>query len=226
MNILPQLSKYSNTFPPAQNATEEGIVALGGDLNPNRVMTAYRNGIFPWYNEEDGDPILWWSPNPRFILDLNELHIPKSLKKIIKKNLFEIKYNTQFTQVMIECANSYRPDQEGTWIGPEMIEAYSQIHSQGFAHSFEAYYDGDLVGGGYGVSLGDIFCGESMFAKKSDASKVAFIALAQKLKHNGFRYIDSQINTDHLKRFGAKDITRDEYLKLVKKSLVNFKDFS
>ncbi len=226
MNILPQLSKYSNTFPHPNNASEEGIVAYGGDLNPNRVMTAYRNGIFPWYNEDQNDPILWWSPNPRFVLDLDDLYIPKSLKKVIKKNLFEIKYNTQFTNVMIECANAYRPDQDGTWIGPEMIESYSQIHSSGFAHSFEAYYDGKLVGGGYGVSLGDIFCGESMFAKKSDASKVAFIALAQKLKKDGFKYIDSQIHTDHLERFGAKNITRNNYLQLVKNSLVNFKEFS
>jgi leucyl/phenylalanyl-tRNA--protein transferase len=225
MNILPELSKYSQTFPHPSNATEEGIVAYGGDLNPNRVLAGYRNGIFPWYNESDNDPILWWSPNPRFVLDLNDLHIPKSLKKIIKKNIFEIKFNTNFTQVMIECANSYREDQDGTWIGPEMIESYSQIHSLGFAHSFEAYFDGELIGGGYGIALGDIFCGESMFTKKNDASKVAFISLAQRLKQNGFKYIDSQIHTDHLERFGAKDISRDKYLQLVKNSLENFKEF-
>jgi leucyl/phenylalanyl-tRNA--protein transferase len=225
MNILPELSKYSHTFPHPSTASEEGIVAYGADLNPNRVLAAYRNGIFPWYNEDEGDPILWWSPNPRFVLDLEELHIPKSLKKTIKKNIFEIKFNTNFTRVMIECANAYRADQDGTWIGAEMIESYSQIHSMGFAHSFEAYYQGELVGGGYGVSLGDIFCGESMFAKKSDASKVAFVALAQRLKQHGFKYIDSQIHTEHLERFGAKDISRDKYLQLVRKSLENFKEF-
>jgi leucyl/phenylalanyl-tRNA--protein transferase len=225
MNILPQLSSYSHTFPHPSNATQEGIVAYGGDLNPNRILSAYRNGIFPWYNESDNDPILWWSPNPRFVLDLKDLHIPKSLKKIIKKNIFEIKFDTNFTQVMLECANANRQDQDGTWIGANMIESYSKIFKLGFAHSFEAYLDGNLVGGGYGVELGDIFCGESMFTKVSDASKVAFIALANHLKKQGFNYIDSQIHTEHIQRFGAKDISRDKYLKLVHKSLENFKEF-
>jgi leucyl/phenylalanyl-tRNA--protein transferase len=224
MNILP-LSKDSYTFPNPNTASPDGLLAIGGDLNPKRVLKAYQNGIFPWYNEDELDPILWWSPDPRFVLDINELHIPKSLKKIIKKNIFEIRFDTNFTRVMIECANAYRADQDGTWIGPEMIEAYSKLHSQGIAHSFEAYYENELVGGGYGVVIGDIFCGESMFTLKNDASKVAFIALVQRLKNNGFRYIDSQIHTEHLERFGAKNITRIEYLKLVQESSENFKEF-
>jgi leucyl/phenylalanyl-tRNA--protein transferase len=224
MNILP-LSKDSYTFPNPNTASPDGLLAIGGDLNPKRVLKAYQNGIFPWYNEDELDPILWWSPDPRFVLDINELHIPKSLKKIIKKNIFEIRFDTNFTRVMIECANAYRADQDGTWIGPEMIEAYSKLHSQGIAHSFEAYYENELVGGGYGVVIGDIFCGESMFALKNDASKVAFVALVQRLKNNGFRYIDSQIHTEHLERFGAKNITRIEYLKLVQESSENFKEF-
>jgi leucyl/phenylalanyl-tRNA--protein transferase len=224
MNILP-LSKDSYTFPNPNTASPDGLLAIGGDLNPKRVLKAYQNGIFPWYNEDELDPILWWSPDPRFVLDINELHIPKSLKKIIKKNIFEIRFDTNFTRVMIECANAYRADQDGTWIGPEMIEAYSKLHSQGIAHSFEAYYEDELVGGGYGVVIGDIFCGESMFTLKNDASKVAFIALVQRLKNNGFRYIDSQIHTEHLERFGAKNITRIEYLKLVQQSSENFKEF-
>jgi leucyl/phenylalanyl-tRNA--protein transferase len=224
MNILP-LSKDSYTFPNPNTASPDGLLAIGGDLNPKRVLKAYQNGIFPWYNEDELDPILWWSPDPRFVLDINELHIPKSLKKIIKKNIFEIRFDTNFTRVMIECANAYRADQDGTWIGPEMIEAYSKLHSQGIAHSFEAYYENELVGGGYGVVIGDIFCGESMFSLKNDASKVAFVALVQRLKNNGFRYIDSQIHTEHLERFGAKNITRIEYLKLVQESSENFKEF-
>lgn len=224
MNILP-LSKDSYTFPNPNTASPDGLLAIGGDLNPKRVLKAYQNGIFPWYNEDELDPILWWSPDPRFVLDINELHIPKSLKKIIKKNIFEIRFDTNFTRVMIECANAYRADQDGTWIGPEMIEAYSKLHSQGIAHSFEAYYEDELVGGGYGVVIGDIFCGESMFALKNDASKVAFVSLVQRLKNNGFRYIDSQIHTEHLERFGAKNITRIEYLKLVQESSENFKEF-
>jgi leucyl/phenylalanyl-tRNA--protein transferase len=224
MNILP-LSKDSYTFPNPNTASTDGLLAIGGDLNPKRVLKAYQNGIFPWYNEDELDPILWWSPDPRFVLDINELHIPKSLKKIIKKNIFEIRFDTNFTRVMIECANAYRADQVGTWIGPEMIEAYSKLHSQGIAHSFEAYYENELVGGGYGVVIGDIFCGESMFSLKNDASKVAFVTLVQRLKNNGFRYIDSQIHTEHLERFGAKNITRIEYLKLVQESSENFKEF-
>ena len=210
-------------FPNPSEADDEGLLAYGGDLSVNRLLCAYSQGIFPWFN--DDDPILWWSPNPRFVLYIDDLHIPKSLKKIIKKNRFEIRFDTSFVKVMIECANANRPDQDGTWITPDMIEAYSDLHKQGFAHSFEAWLDGELVGGGYGVAIGDIFCGESMFTKVNDASKVAFVALVDRLKQNGFRLIDSQIYTEHLERFGAKHITRDEYLNLVKQSLNNPKEF-
>ena len=210
-------------FPNPSEADDDGLLAYGGDLSVNRLLCAYSQGIFPWFN--DDDPILWWSPNPRFVLYIDDLHIPKSLKKIIKKNRFEIRFDTSFVKVMIECANANRPDQDGTWITPDMIEAYSDLHNQGFAHSFEAWLDGELVGGGYGVSIGDIFCGESMFTKVNDASKVAFVALVDRLKQNGFKLIDSQIYTEHLERFGAKHITRDKYLNLVKQSLNNPKEF-
>jgi leucyl/phenylalanyl-tRNA--protein transferase len=200
-------------FPHPKSASPEGVLAYGGDLDTNRIMLGYQNGIFPWFNEDD--PILWWSPNPRFVLRLDEFKVAKSLKRTIKKNIFEIKYDTAFVQVLIECANAYRPDQDGTWIVPEMIEAYSELHRLGYAHSFEAWLDGELVGGGYGVIVGDIFCGESMFAKVSDASKVAFVHLVERLKANGFRLIDSQVHTEHLERFGAKHISRDEYLQYV-----------
>ncbi len=222
MDIFP-LSPYNLIFPDPSQACEEGIVAYGGDLSVNRIMRGYSQGIFPWFNEDD--PILWWSPNPRFVLKIDDLKISKSLKKTINKNIFEIKYNTNFREVIHQCAKAKRPDQEGTWITNEMIEAYCEIHQAGFAHSFETYFEEQLVGGGYGVVIGDIFCGESMFALKSDASKVAFVALVNRLKNNGFRLIDSQIHTDYLASFGAKDIPRDEYLIMVKEALNNPKDF-
>jgi leucyl/phenylalanyl-tRNA--protein transferase len=222
MDIVP-LSPYSHTFPDPKNASNEGIVAYGGDLNINRIMKGYSLGIFPWFKEND--PILWWSPNPRFVLDINEFKIPKSLQRTIKKNCFEIKFDTNFKQVIENCANIKREAQEGTWITNSMINAYCELHDVGFAHSFESYYDDELVGGGYGVVIGDIFCGESMFSKKSDASKVAFVELVKRLKCNGFRFIDSQIYTKHLASFGAKEISRDEYLSLVKNALNNPKLF-
>lgn len=210
-------------FPNPADGDDEGLLCYGGDLSVERLLSAYSSGIFPWFNEDD--PILWWSPNPRFVLFPDHLHISKSLKRTIKKNLFEIKYDTAFVQVMIECANAKRPDHDGTWIVPEMIEAYSELHQAGFAHSFEAWYDGELVGGGYGVAIGDIFCGESMFAKKNDASKVAFVHLVERLKSNGFSLIDSQIHTDYLEKFGAVHISRDEYLIKVKEALLKPKKF-
>ena len=220
--ILP-LKNYNLIFPNPAEADDEGLLAYGGDLSVNRLLSAYTKGIIPWFN--DDDPILWWSPNPRFVLYPDELKISKSLKRTIKKGIFEIRYNTSFVQVLIECANASRPDQDGTWITSDMIEAYSDLHRDGWAHSFEAWVDGELVGGGYGVVIGDIFCGESMFAKRSDASKVAFVDLVQRLKENGFSLIDSQIHTPYLESFGAKHISRDEYLGLVKESLNNQKNF-
>ena len=221
--MIPEISRYSMTFPNPRFACEEGIVAHGGDLSANRVMAAYVKGIFPWYNEDD--PILWWSPDPRFVLNIDDLHISKNLKKLIRKNIFEIRFDENFVQVMIECANAPRKDQDGSWIHPDMIETYSELHAQKFAHSFEAYIDGELVGGGYGVIVGDIFCGESMFSKVSGASKVAFVALVERLKQNGFTLIDSQIHTPYLESFGAKHISRDEYLEKVKVALTKPRDF-
>ncbi|APW66361.1 leucyl/phenylalanyl-tRNA--protein transferase [Poseidonibacter parvus] len=223
MNIYP-LDKNSYIFPDPNYANDKGIVAYGGDLNPNRIMTAYLNGIFPWYNESD--PILWWSPNPRCILQLDELKISKSLKKTINKNIFEIKFDTNFRNIMIECKKIREGiDKKGTWISNEIIDAYTKLHEIGFAHSFEAYYEGELVGGGYGVNIGNIFCGESMFAKKTDASKVAFFHLVQRLKENDFKMIDCQIPSNHLQSLGAKTIARKEFLNLVKESSHNCKTF-
>lgn len=222
MDVYP-LDKNSYIFPDPIYAEDEGLLAYGGDLNPSRIMTAYLNGIFPWYNESD--PILWWSPNPRCILGFEDFKVSKSLRKVIDKNIFEIKFDTNFTQVMKECKNINRQNQEGTWIQDELIEAYTKIHKMGFAHSFEAYYNNELVGGGYGINIGNIFCGESMFAKKTDASKVALYFLIQRLKEKGFSFIDCQIPTPHLLSLGAKTMERKEFLLSVKKSSENLKEF-
>lgn len=222
MNILP-LEKYSLSFPNPLFASDEGVLAYGGDLSVNRLLYAYHRGIFPWYNE--GDPILWWSPNPRLVLDVNEFKVSKSLFKTIKKHKFEIRFDTNFKEVMQKCADVVRNDQEGSWIHHDLIEAYCKLHELGHAHSFEAYFENELVGGGYGVCVGNIFCGESMFANKSDASKVAFYYLVKRLKDNGFSFIDCQIPTNHLSSLGAKEMSREKYLKLVSIALENYRDF-
>jgi len=223
LNIYP-LDKNSYIFPNPNFANDKGLLAYGGDLNPNRVMTAYLNGIFPWYNESD--PILWWSPNPRLVLELDEFKVSKSLNKTIKKNIFEIRFDTNFVNVMKECKKIREGEnKKGTWILPEVIEAYTKLHQMGLAHSFEAYFEDELVGGGYGVNIGNIFCGESMFAKKNDASKVALYYLVQRLRTNGFKMIDCQIPSSHLESLGAKRMKRERFLKLVKESSHNCKQF-
>lgn len=222
MDIFP-LSKFNIIFPDPKYASDKGLLAYGGDLNPNRIMQAYSHGIFPWFKEND--PILWWSPNPRFVLELDEFKISKSLAKTLKKNIFQVKFNTNFEEVIRNCAKVKREDQDGTWITDSMIEAYCELHTLGHAHSFESYLDGELVGGGYGVSIGDIFCGESMFTLKNDASKVALVKLVKHLQKKGFWLIDSQIHTKHLMHFGAKEISRDMYLKYIQKALLNPKEF-
>ncbi len=183
-------------------------MAYGGDLSPSRLMMAYRNGIFPWFSE--GDPILWWSPNPRLILELDDFKLHKSLRKKIP--LFEIRFDTAFSQVIRECSKIPRRGQWGSWIVAEMIEAYEVLYGMGHAHSVEAYQDGVLVGGLYGVSVGSVFCGESMFAKISDASKVAFAVLIEHLREWGYDFIDCQVPTQHLKSLGAKEVEREIFL--------------
>lgn len=222
MNILP-LSVYSHSFPNPLYANDEGLLAYGGDLDPNRIMKAYMSGIFPWYNKED--PILWWSPNPRFVLFLEEFKLSKSLQKRIQSNIYEVKFNHNFKQTMIECSKIPRAGQNGTWIHEDVIEAYCKLHEMGHAHSFEAYFQGELVGGGYGLSVGNIFCGESMFALKTDASKVALYFLVQHLKKQGFTLIDCQIPTPHLSSLGAKQITREEFLNIMARALENPREF-
>lgn len=222
MRIFP-LTNDIYTFPNPRLACNEGILAYGGDLSAKRLISAYANGIFPWYNEDE--PILWWSPNPRLVMELDEFKVSKSLAKAIKKEKFEVKFDENFTQVMIECKNIFRPTQDGTWLQDELIQAYTHLHEIGYAHSFESYYEGELVGGGYGLVIGDMFCGESMFAKKSDASKVALYHLVQRLKQKGFSLLDCQTPTEHLQSLGAKCISRDEFLDKLAKSIENFPKF-
>ena len=210
--IIPRIETYRLVFPDPERATPDGIVAYGGDLHPSRLLLAYRSGIFPWYSK--GDPILWWSPDPRLIMELEDFRLRRSLKKRLKR--FEIRFDTAFERVMRECAAVPRPGQRGSWILDEVIEAYSELHALGYAHSIEAYLDGELVGGLYGIAIGRVFCGESMFARSSDASKAAFAVLVERLKEWGFDFIDCQVPTAHLKSLGAVEVPRHLFLKRLK----------
>ena len=204
-------------FPDPELADPSGLLAVGGDLQPTRLLQAYANGIFPWYSE--GQPILWHSPDPRFVLFPNELRVSRSLRQTIRKDSFRITLDEAFEEVIERCSAVPRPGQDGTWITNEMIDGYIELHRLGFAHSAEAWSGGELVGGLYGVSLGSIFFGESMFADRSDASKVAFVALVEQLLRWNFSLIDSQVYTEHLERFGTTDIPRARYLKLLREAL-------
>lgn len=204
-------------FPHPSLADDEGLLAVGGDLSPERLLQAYANGIFPWYSEED--PIMWWSPNPRCILYPDKLIVSDSLRKKVRKDVFEVRFDTNFAAVIVACAAIERPGQDGTWITDEMQKAYIGLHKLGFAHSVECYQDGELVGGLYGMSLGNAFFGESMFHMVSDASKVAFVQLVERVKAWGFSFIDNQQVTPHLLSLGAETATRDSFLKMLGQSM-------
>jgi leucyl/phenylalanyl-tRNA---protein transferase len=197
-------------FPEAANATEEGILAVGGDLRPERLLLAYCSGIFPWYSV--GEPIIWWSPDPRFVLFPGELKISRSMRKILRQGVFSITFDKAFERVIAECKKIKRKGQRGTWITPEMQKAYIRLNKLGFAHSVEAWKDGELVGGLYGISLGKVFFGESMFSRVSNASKACLITLVEHLAKLGFELIDSQVYTGHMETLGAREILRSEYL--------------
>jgi leucyl/phenylalanyl-tRNA---protein transferase len=197
-------------FPRPDLAERDGLLAVGGDLRPQRLLLAYANGIFPWYSE--GLPILWHSPDPRMVLDPAQLHVPRSLRKALRRGQFEVRLDTAFAEVVQHCAETPRADQDGTWITSEMLAAYINLHELGFAHSAEAWHDGRLVGGLYGVSLGSAFFGESMYTHAPDASKVAFVVLVEQLHAWGVRLVDCQVHTDHLERFGATLWPRACYL--------------
>lgn len=199
-------------FPNPRYADESGILAVGGDLSSERLMLAYQNGIFPWYNE--GEPILWWCPDERMVLFPDKLHVSKSMQTLLNQNKFEVTYNQAFDEVIKACADTKRKGQHGTWIGDEMIEAYKNLHQKGFAQSVEAWHDGKLVGGLYGIYLqgSGVFCGESMFAHESNASKYAFIKMVKHFKNKGLRLVDCQIYTPHLERFGAELVKKQVFL--------------
>jgi len=205
------------SFPPPHLAIQEGLLAVGGDLSVERLILAYRSGIFPWYSK--GEPILWWSPDPRLVLYPSELRISKSLQKVIKRRLFQITVNKAFDAVIQGCADVKRSYGEGTWITDEMKSAYCRLHRYGYAHSIEAWQENELVGGLYGVALGHAFFGESMFSRVSNASKVAFVTFVEILKELKFDLIDCQVKTDHLIRFGAREIPRKKFLEQLEKAI-------
>lgn len=204
-------------FPSPEIASEEGIVAYGYDLTPERLLEAYQNGIFPWYNEEE--PVLWWSPNPRFVLFPEKLHISKNIKKLLRKNIYQVTYNQRFEEVIRNCASIPRKDQDGTWIHPEMIVTYTQLHQLGYAHSVEVWYDNQLVGGLYGIKMGNIFCGESMFSKESNASQVGFITFLQ--QHPEIKLVDCQVYSEYLEKLGAEEIPRTQFLEIIRRNKVS-----
>ena len=204
-------------FPPVEAADENGLLAFGGDLGMNRLLLAYRSGIFPWFNEED--PICWWSPDPRFVLFPSELKVSKSMQVFFRKGTFQFTINKAFSSVITHCKKVYREGQGGTWITNEMQDAYINLHNAGYAHSAEAWHDGKLVGGLYGIRLGKVFFGESMFSLESNASKFAFINYVQQLQKQNVQLIDCQLHTAHLESLGARMISRGDFKKLLKEYL-------
>lgn len=206
-------------FPPVEHAHSSGLLAVGGDLSPGRLLEAYRRGIFPWYSEND--PILWWSPDPRLIFDFDDFKISRSLGKTLKKQIFRVTFDQAFSRVIRACATVPREGQPGTWITDEVRQAYERLHTLGYAHSVETWLNGELAGGLYGVSLGKAFFGESMFHQRTDASKVALAALVERLKAWDFHFIDAQMPTEHLLRLGAKELPRRIFLKRLGEALKN-----
>ena len=203
-------------FPNVAHAHSSGIIAIGGDLSSERLQLAYQSGIFPWF--EDGEPITWWSPNPRMVLFLEELVVTKSMRNILNRNIFTVTFNQNFREVMANCQQIKRDGQNGTWITNGMIEAYCNLHELGIAKSVEVWQDSQIVGGLYGIDLGHIFCGESMFSKVSNASKVAFITLVRHLQQENYKLLDCQVYNEHLESLGCREIAREDFMSILKNS--------
>jgi leucyl/phenylalanyl-tRNA--protein transferase len=201
-------------FPSVRESSPEGLVAIGGDLSPERLMLAYRNGIFPWF--EDDEPILWWSPPQRMVLFPDEIKVSKSMRNILNRGIFSVTLNKAFREVITACREIERTGQDGTWITDDMTEAYCRLHELGIARSFEVWQGDELVGGLYGVDLGRIFCGESMFSRVPNASKVAFITLARQLQKENYKLLDCQVYNDHLASLGAREIDREDFMEILK----------
>lgn len=204
-------------FPPVTEASYEGILAVGGDLGPERLLLAYRYGIFPWFDNDE--PILWWSPPQRMVVNPQDYKTAKSLRNILNRQLFKVSFNKNFSEVIRNCKTVHRKGQDGTWITDSMVQAYEKLHEMGFAKSVEVWQNDELVGGLYGVDLGKVFCGESMFSKVPNASKVAFVTLIKQLKEENYRLLDCQVHNDHLEKLGAFEISRDSYIKILKSSI-------
>ena len=200
-------------FPPVNEATSEGILAVGGDLSSERLLLAYKSGIFPWFNPSE--PILWWAPSSRMVLFFEDLIISKSMRNILNRNIFKVTFNQDFKAVISNCRSIKREGQKGTWISDEMIEAYCKLHKLGIAKSVEVWQNEELVGGLYGIDLGNVFCGESMFSKVGNASKVAFITLANKLKIENYKVLDCQVYNEHLESLGCNEIDREDFMKIL-----------
>ena len=201
-------------FPPVSEANSDGILAIGGDLSPERLLLAYKSGIFPWF--EQGEPIFWWSPNPRMVLFLDELVVSKSMRNVLNRNIFKVTFNQNFREVISNCQQVKRDGQNGTWITNDMIEAYCKLHELGIAKSVEVWQNDELVGGLYGIDLCHVFCGESMFSKVSNASKVAFIFLANQLKKGDYKVLDCQVYNEHLESLGCREIDRTDFMEILK----------
>jgi len=216
--IIPQLRGYSYRFPDPRTASDEGLLAYGGDLSVPRLLSAYRNGIFPWYNE--GDPILWWSPNPRLLLYPEKFRVRKSFRRVLRSGKFSVTFDRHFKEVISHCANVPREGQHSSWIVPDMQRAYIHLHEESVAHSVEVHFEGRLVGGLYGLAIGKVFFGESMFSLVPDASKVAFKALSDVLGRRGYDFIDCQMETDHMIGLGAEIVERDRYLNALQEAVI------
>jgi leucyl/phenylalanyl-tRNA--protein transferase len=213
---FPRLNEHERYLFPPPDTWEGSIIAVGGNLSPGMILSAYEQGLFPWYGPED--PLLWQSPDPRMVIYPENLHVSRSMRKILGTGAFNITFNNNFPAVIRGCAETERPGQGGTWISDDIIAAYTELHQLGFVCSAEAYADGELAGGCYGLCVGRVFCGESMFARKPNASKAAFISLAQRLFAGGAAFIDCQIPSDHLRSLGGQEISRADFLTLLQKN--------
>ncbi len=215
--FITPLSPYSHSFPDPRYAAEEGLLAYGGDLHPDRILKAYRSGIFPWYNP--GDPILWWSPDPRLILYPDQLRVNRSFRRVLRNRNYTVRFDHDFPAVIAACASMPERRERGTWLTPEMQEAYTELHRRGFAHSVEVYEEGVLIGGLYGIAMGRAFFGESMFSRARDGSKIALKALSDVLRGKGYDFIDCQVVSDHLVRLGAVAVPRQRFLEELESAL-------
>ena len=200
-------------FPPVDEASIEGVLAIGGDLSVERLQLAYRSGIFPWFNEDE--PILWWSPPERMVVVPSIYKVSKSIRNLLNQNKFQVTFNQNFKEVIASCQQVERKEQDGTWISNDIIDSYTKLHEMGIAKSVEVWQNDELVGGLYGVDLGHIFCGESMFSKVPNASKIAFVTLVKRLKENNYKLLDCQVHNDHLEKLGAIEVSREVFMKVL-----------